>query len=83
MLASSSDIDSGIATKNRAGHHDDAADFFVALRSNSIDPDGTLMVPLTTTSWVCELHLDITGIEVDDESLMLGECGRNDDDGEG
>jgi hypothetical protein len=30
-----------------------------------------------------ELHLDLAGIGVDDEGLMLGGCGRSDDDSEG
>jgi hypothetical protein len=30
-----------------------------------------------------ELHLDLAGLGVDDEGLMLGECGRSDDGGKG
>lgn len=69
--------------KNRAGHYDDAARYLRCAAVELDRPRLHMEGSVDNLMGRVELHLDLAGIGVDDEGLMLGECGRSDDDSEG
>jgi hypothetical protein len=69
--------------KNRTGHYHDAARD-LSCAGVELDPPRLHMEgSVDNLMGRVELHLDLAGIGDDDEGLMLGECGRSDDDREG